>query len=232
MNRIVLCENLQKIADDLDAFGLHQEADNCTKDLKKIASGEMSVREAGWNIGKALGLGNFEKNLRPFYKPLIGAAAIYYGMNNLPWLSKTLGLDLNSFKNVKTLTSFLQKKVNVSEDVAKMMATKIVNNAQGQAVKTLNQSLAPKTTQTGYSTPQAPQVTSMPMYNVAFDVKQITDAVSYNTTIPPATVQNMINTKKQTIMTNLANTPDKGAGMASLFEKNVKQQLNTMGYKI
>ena len=34
------------------------------------------------------------------------------------------------------------------------------------------------------------------------------------------------------IMNSLASTPDKGAGMANMFEKNVKLQLNQMGYKI
>jgi hypothetical protein len=239
MNKVAFCQNLEVIANKLDELGLHEQADLCTQDIKRIASGQMQVREAGLfgiklpNVGKMLGLGNLEKSLRPFYKPLLLAAAVYYGG---PQLLKVLKLDPKILSNRQLfnqkLTQMFGKQgatiaANIANDVKNKMQQKAVqlgaqaaSGVAGQQAGTVDPSRAT----------QQPVQPSYP--NLQMDVQQVYQQYISNRSQTAPQMQAVINTKKQTIMNYLKANPAAAKQQADAFEKLVKQNLNSAGLKI
>ena len=246
MNKVAFCQNLEVVANKLDELGLHEQADLCTQDIKRIASGQMQIREAGLfglklpNIGKMLGLGNLEKSLRPFYKPLLIGAAIYYGG---PELLKALKLNPKILSDPKLFNSKLTQMfgkqgaaiaANIANDVKTKMQQKAVqlgaqavSGVAGQQPGTVDPSRAT----------QQPGQPAQPAYpNIYLDSQQIVNQYNQNRALTPQQVQMSINTKKQTIMNymtaTLKATPQIAQQQATLFETLVKSQLRQVGLKI
>jgi len=242
MNKVAFCQNLEVVANKLDELGLHKQADLCTQDIKRIASGQIQVREAGLfglklpNVGKMLGLGNLEKSLRPFYKPLLLAAAVYYGG---PQLLKVLKLDPKILANRQLfnqkLTQMFGKQgaaiaANIANDVKTKMQQKAVQLGAQAASGVAGQ-------QPGESDPsrstQQPGQAAQPSYpNLQMDVQQVYQQYLSNRSQTASQMQSIINTKKQTIMNFLKANPAAAKQQADTFEKLVKQNLNSAGLKI
>ena len=246
MNKVAFCQNLEVVANKLDELGLHEQADLCTQDIKRIASGQMQIREAGLfglklpNIGKMLGLGNLEKSLRPFYKPLLIAAAAYYGGTALTKLLAQNRALLNSPKlmNDQILKLFGKQGAAIAANIAKDVNTKMqqkavqlgaqaVSGVAGQQPGTVNPSRVT----------QQPGQPAQPAYpNMYLDSQQIVNQYNQNRALTPQQVQMSINTKKQTIMNymtaTLKATPQIAQQQATLFETLVKSQLRQVGLKI
>jgi len=246
MNKVAFCQNLEVVANKLDELGLHEQADLCTQDIKRIASDQMQIREAGLfgiklpNIGKMLGLGNLEKSLRPFYKPLLLAAAVYYGG---PQLLKVLKLDPKILSNPEAfnlkLTKMFGKQgaaiaANIANDVKTKMQQKAVQLG-AQAVSGVA-GQQPGTVDPSRVT-QQPGQPAQPAYpNMYLDSQQIVNQFNGNRSLSPQQIQASINTKKQTIMNymtaTLKATPQIAQQQATLFETLVKSQLRQVGLKI
>jgi hypothetical protein len=246
MNKVAFCQNLEVVANKLDELGLHEQADLCTQDIKRIASDQMQIREAGLfgiklpNIGKMLGLGNLEKSLRPFYKPLLLAAAVYYGG---PQLLKVLKLDPKILSNPKLFNSKLTQMfgkqgaaiaANIANDVKTKMQQKAVQLG-AQAVSGVA-GQQPGTVDPSRVT-QQPGQPAQPAYpNMYLDSQQIVNQYNGNRSLSPQQIQASINTKKQTIMNymtaTLKATPQIAQQQATLFETLVKSQLRQVGLKI
>lgn len=60
--RIIICQNLKDLADNLDIEGDFESADLITKEIHKIANNQTNIREAGWFKKLTRGLGNLMKN--------------------------------------------------------------------------------------------------------------------------------------------------------------------------
>jgi hypothetical protein len=246
MNKVAFCQNLEVVANKLDELGLHEQADLCTQDIKRIASGQMQIREAGLfglklpNIGKMLGLGNLEKSLRPFYKPLLIAAAAYYGGTALTKLLAKNRALLNSPKlmNQQIIKLFGKQGAEVAANIAKDVNTKMQQKAVqlgAQAVSGVSGQ------QPGIVDPsrvtQQPGQPAQPAYpNMYLDSQQIVNQYNQNRALTPQQVQMSINTKKQTIMNymtaTLKATPQIAQQQATLFETLVKSQLRSVGLRI
>ena len=246
MNKVAFCQNLEVVANKLDELGLHEQADLCTQDIKRIASGQMQIREAGLfglklpNIGKMLGLGNLEKSLRPFYKPLLIAAAAYYGGTALTKLLAQNRALLNSPKlmNEQILKLFGKQGAAIAANIAKDVNTKM----QQKAVQLGAQAVSgvagqqPGTVDPSRVT-QQPGQPAQPAYpNMYLDSQQIVNQYNGNRSLSPQQIQASINTKKQTIMNymtaTLKATPQIAQQQATLFETLVKSQLRQNGLKI
>jgi hypothetical protein len=246
MNKVAFCQNLEVVANKLDELGLHEQADLCTQDIKRIASGQMQIREAGLfglklpNIGKMLGLGNLEKSLRPFYKPLLIAAAAYYGGTALTKLLAKNRALLNSPKlmNQQIIKLFGKQGAEVAANIAKDVNTKM----QQKAVQLGAQAVSGVAgQQPGIVDPsrvtQQPGQPAQPAYpNMYLDSQQIVNQYNQNRALTPQQVQMSINTKKQTIMNymtaTLKATPQIAQQQATLFETLVKSQLRSVGLRI
>jgi len=246
MNKVAFCQNLEVVANKLDELGLHEQADLCTQDIKRIASGQMQIREAGLfglklpNVGKMLGLGNLEKSLRPFYKPLLLAAAVYYGG---PQLLKVLKLDPKILANRQLfnqkLTQMFGKQgaaiaANIANDVKTKMQQKAVQLG-AQAVSGVAGQQPGKVDPSRVT--QQPGQPTQPAYpNMYLDSQQIVNQYNYNRSLSPQQIQASINNKKQTIMNymtaTLKATPQIAQQQATLFETLVKSQLRQVGLKI
>lgn len=246
MNKVAFCQNLEVVANKLDELGLHEQADLCTQDIKRIASDQMQIREAGLfgiklpNIGKMLGLGNLEKSLRPFYKPLLIAAAAYYGGTALTKLLAQNRALLNSPKlmNEQILKMFGKQGAAIAANIAKDVNTKM----QQKAVQLGAQAVSgvagqqPGTVDPSRVT-QQPGQPAQPAYpNMYLDSQQIVNQYNANRSLSPQQIQASINTKKQTIMNymtaTLKATPQIAQQQATLFETLVKSQLRQVGLKI
>ena len=251
MNKVAFCQNLEVVANKLDELGLHEQADLCTQDIKRIASGQMQIREAGLfnnfklpfklpNIGKMLGLGNLEKSLRPFYKPLLIAAAAYYGGTALTKLLAQNRALLNSPKlmNDQILKMFGKQGAAIAANIAKDVKTKM----QQKAVQLGAQAVSgvagqqPGTVDPSRVTQQPGQPAQSAYPNMYLDSQQIVNQYNGNRSLSPQQIQASINTKKQTIMNymtaTLKATPQIAQQQATLFETLVKSQLQQAGLKI
>jgi hypothetical protein len=246
MNKVAFCQNLEVVANKLDELGLHEQADLCTQDIKRIASGQMQIREAGLfglklpNIGKMLGLGNLEKSLRPFYKPLLIAAAAYYGGTALTKLLAQNRALLNSPKlmNDQILKLFGKQGAAIAANIAKDVNTKM----QQKAVQLGAQAVSgvagqqPGTVDPSRVTQQPGQAAQPAYPNMYLDSQQIVNQFNANRSLSPQQIQSSINTKKQTIMNymtaKLKATPQVAQQQATLFESLVKSQLRQVGLKI
>jgi hypothetical protein len=247
MNKVAFCQNLEVVANKLDELGLHKEADLCTQDMKKIASGQMQIREAGLfglklpNVGKMLGLGNLEKSLRPLYKPLLIGAAIYYGG---PQLLKALKMDPKILSNRQLfnqkLTQLFGKQgaaiaTNIANDVKNKMQQKAIQLGAQAASGVANQQAASVDPTRGAQQPGQPsQPQAYP--NMYLDVQQVVNQYLYNKSQTPQQIQGLINTKKQTIINYMTGTikatQQIAQQQAQLFDTLVKSQLRTNGLKI
>jgi hypothetical protein len=246
MNKVAFCQNLEVVANKLDELGLHEQADLCTQDIKRIASGQMQIREAGLfglklpNIGKMLGLGNLEKSLRPFYKPLLIAAAAYYGGTALTKLLAQNRALLNSPKlmNDQILKLFGKQGAAIAANIAKDVNTKMQQKAVqlgAQAVSGVAGQQPGKVDPSRVT--QQPGQPTQPAYpNMYLDSQQIVNQYNYNRSLSPQQIQASINNKKQTIMNymtaTLKATPQIAQQQATLFETLVKSQLRQVGLKI
>lgn len=76
--RIVLCQQIQSIADEFDKSGDFDNADKCTEILNKLAANEISMKRAAFNVGGLFkNLGNIGKNVLPLASMFIpGAGAL------------------------------------------------------------------------------------------------------------------------------------------------------------
>lgn len=244
MDKVAFCQNLEVVANKLDELGLHEQADLCTQDIKKIASGQMQIREAGLfglklpNVGKMLGLGNLEKSLRPFYKPLLIGAAVYYGG---PQLLKALKMDPKILSNPKLFNQKLVQMFgkqgaaianNIANDVKNKMQQKAIQLGAQAASGVANQQAgaARATQQPGQ--PAQPQAYP----NMYLDVQQVVNQFLSNKSQTPQQIQGLINTKKQTIQNYMTGTvkatPQIAQQQSQLFDTLVKSQLRTNGLKI
>jgi hypothetical protein len=246
MNKVAFCQNLEVVANKLDELGLHEQADLCTQDIKRIASGQMQIREAGLfglklpNIGKMLGLGNLEKSLRPFYKPLLIAAAAYYGGTALTKLLAQNRALLNSPKlmNDQILKLFGKQGAAIAANIAKDVKTKMQQKAVqlgAQAVSGVAGQQPGKVDPSRVT--QQPGQPTQPAYpNMYLDSQQIVNQYNYNRSLSPQQIEASINNKKQTIMNymtaTLKATPQIAQQQATLFETLVKSQLRQVGLKI
>lgn len=247
MDKVAFCQNLEVVANKLDELGLHKEADLCTQDMKKIASGQMQIREAGLfglklpNVGKMLGLGNLEKSLRPFYKPLLIGAAVYYGG---PQLLKALKMDPKILSNPKLFNQKLVQMfgkqgaaiaTNIANDVKNKMQQKAIQLGAQAASGVANQQAGAVDPTRGAQQPGQPaQLQAYP--NMYLDVQQVVNQYLSNKTQTPQQIQGLINTKKQTIQNYMTGTikatPQIAQQQAQLFDTLVKSQLRTNGLKI
>jgi hypothetical protein len=237
MNKVAFCQNLEVVANKLDELGLHEQADLCTQDIKRIASGQMQIREAGLfglklpNIGKMLGLGNLEKSLRPFYKPLLLAAAVYYGG---PQLLKALKLDPKILSDPKLFNSKLTQMFGKQgAAIAANIANDVKTKMQQKAVQLGAQAVSGVQGQQPVDPSRATQQPIQPAYpNLQMDVQQVYQQFLQNRSQTAPQMQAAINTKKQTIMNFLKANPAAAKQQADTFEKLVKQNLNSAGLKI
>jgi hypothetical protein len=247
MDKVAFCKNLEEVANKLDDLGLHKQADICTEDIKRVASGEMSTREAFIklklpNVGKMLGLGNFEKSfLRPFYKPFLLAAAVYYGG---PQLLKALKLDPKILTNRQLfnqkLTQMFGKQgaaiaANIAKDVQTKMQQKAVQlGAQAVSGVAGQQSGAVDPSRAAQ---QPGQQAQQPSYtNMQMDVQQVYQQYLTNKSQTAPQMQAVINNKKTAIYNYMTGTmkatPQVAQQQATTFEKLVKSYLNNAGLKI
>ena len=76
--RIVLCQQIQSIANEFDKSGDFDNADKCTEILNKLAANEISMKRAAFNVGGLFkNLGNIGKNVLPLASMFIpGAGAL------------------------------------------------------------------------------------------------------------------------------------------------------------
>lgn len=245
MDKVAFCQNLEVVANKLDELGLHEQADLCTQDIQRIASGQMQIREAGLfglklpNVGKMLGLGNLEKSLRPFYKPLLIGAAVYYGG---PQLLKALRMDPKILSNPKL---FNQKLVQMfgkqGAAIANNIANDVKNKMQQKAIQLGTQAASGVANQQpGMVDPtravQQPAQATQAYPNMYLDVQQVVNQYLSNKSQTPQQIQGLINTKKQTIQNYMTGTvkatPQIAQQQAQLFDTLVKSQLRTNGLKI
>jgi len=245
MNKVAFCQNLEVVANKLDELGLHEQADLCTQDIKRIASDQMQIREAGLfgiklpNIGKMLGLGNLEKSLRPFYKPLLLAAAVYYGG---PQLLKVLKLDPKILANrqlfnQKLTQMFGKQGAAIAANIANDVKTKMQQKAVQLGAQAVSGGVGQKPgTVDPSKVTQQPGQPAQPAYpNMYLDSQQIVNQYNANRSLSPQEIQSSINTKKQTIMNYMTNnlrvTNQIAHQQATLFETLVKSQLTQAGFK-
>ena len=240
MDKVAFCQNLEVVANKLDELGLHKEADLCTQDMKKIASGQMQIREAGLfglklpNIGKMLGIKNLEKSL-------LIAAAVYYGGPQLLKVLKATPKLLSDPKlfNQK-LTQMFGKQgaaiaTNIANDVKNKMQQKAIQLGAQAASGVANQQAGAVDPTRGAQQPGQPaQPQAYP--NMYLDVQQVVNQYLSNKTQTPQQIQGLINTKKQTIQNYMTGTikatPQIAQQQAQLFDTLVKSQLRTNGLKI
>jgi hypothetical protein len=76
--RIVLCQQIQSIADEFDKSGDFDNADKCTEILNKLAANQISMKRAAFNLGGLFkNLGGLGKNILPLASMFIpGAGAL------------------------------------------------------------------------------------------------------------------------------------------------------------
>ena len=76
--RIVLCKQIEAIANEYDKSGEFEIADQCTQILNKLAAKEISMQRAAFNLGGLFkNLGNIGKNILPIAASFIpGAGAL------------------------------------------------------------------------------------------------------------------------------------------------------------
>ncbi len=237
MNRIAFCKNLEEVANKLDDLGLHKEADICTEDIKRVASGEMSTREACIklklpNVGKMRGSGNLEKSLRPFYKPLLLAAAVYYGG---PQLLKALKLDPKILTNrqlfnQKLTQMFGKQGAAIAANIAKDVQTKMQQKAVQLGAQATSGVAGQQPVDPTRATAQPVQQQSYP--NMMIDIQQVVNQFLSKKNQTPQQMQAAINTKKQTINNYLKANPAVAKQQADTFEKLVKDNLRKNGLRI
>ena len=243
MNKVAFCQNLEVVANKLDELGFHEEADLCTQDLKKIASGQMQIREAAFrgiklpNIGKMLGIKDLNKYLGPI---VLGAALVYGG----PALRAALKAAPNLLKDPKLfnqkLTQMFGKQgaviaKNIANDVKNKMQQKAIQLGAQAVSGVANQQAGAVDPTRGTQQPGQPaQPQAYP--NMYLDVQQVVNQYLSNKTQTPQQIQGLINTKKQTIQNYMTGTikatPQIAQQQAQLFDTLVKSQLRTNGLKI
>jgi len=83
--RIVLCQQIQSIANEYDQSGEFEIADQCTKILNKLAANEISMKRAAFNLGGLFkNLGGLGKNILPLASMFIpGAGALGGTLGNV-----------------------------------------------------------------------------------------------------------------------------------------------------
>lgn len=83
--RIVLCQQIQSIANEYDKSGEFEIADQCTQILNKLAANEMSMKRAAFNLGGLFkNLGGLGKNILPLASMFIpGAGALGGTLGNV-----------------------------------------------------------------------------------------------------------------------------------------------------
>jgi hypothetical protein len=240
MNRVAYCKNLEVVANALDELGLHEQADICTQDIKKIASGEMSVREAQLrlpklpklpfklpNIGKMLGIAGIEKAFRPLYKPILIAAVAYYGGTAL---LKAVGEDPSILNNAgkfanKVQQMFGKKGIQILRNIgrhvenqAATVGTKMITDTTKKVLQPNlpGQVVQPTATQSG--------VQSYTYPTMAQDVQIVVNYFKTNPALTPQQKQQEINKYKQAIQSYLKANPTSATQQANAFESEVKRQ--------
>ena len=242
MNKVAFCQNLEVVANKLDELGFHEEADLCTQDLKKIATGQMQIREAAFrgiklpNIGIMLGIKDLNKYLGPI---VLGAALVYGG----PALRAALKAAPNLLNDPKLfnqkLTQMFGKQgaviaKNIANDVKNKMQQKAIQLGAQAASGVANQQ--PGAVDPSRAAQQPGQQATQAYPNMYLDVQQVVNQYLSNKSQTPQQIQGLINTKKQTIQNYMTGTvkatPQIAQQQAQLFDTLVKSQLRTNGLKI
>jgi hypothetical protein len=144
--RIVLCQQIQSIANEYDKNGEFEIADQCTKILNKLASNEISMQRAALNLGGLFkNIGNIGKNVLPLASMFIPGAGALGGALGGAFQQATGGQGGN------ILQGFLQDKLTQQLYGGGQQQQQQVQNNYGnaQAIYGLVQKYTPQILQAG-----------------------------------------------------------------------------------
>jgi hypothetical protein len=143
--RIVLCQQIQSIANEYDKSGEFEIADQCTQILNKLASNEISMKRAAFNLGGLFkNIGNIGKSVLPLAAGFIpGAGALGGALGNV-FQQATGGQGGN------ILQGFLQDKLTQQLYGGGQQQQQVQNNyGNAQAIYGLVQKFTPQILQAG-----------------------------------------------------------------------------------
>jgi len=145
--RIVLCQQIQSIANEYDQSGEFEIADQCTKILNKLAANEISIKTAAFNLGGLFkNLGGLGKNILPLASMFIPGAGALGGALGGAFQQATGGQGGN------ILQGFLQDKLQqqLYGGGGQQQPQQVQNNYNNaQAIYGLVQKYTPGITQAG-----------------------------------------------------------------------------------
>jgi hypothetical protein len=144
--RIVLCQQIQSIADEFDKSGDFDNADKCTDILNKLAANEISMKRAALNLGGLFkNIGNIGKTVLPLAAGFIPGAGALGGALGGAFQQATGGQGGN------ILQGFLQDKLTQQLYGGGQQQQQQVQNNYGnaQAIYGLVQKYTPQILQAG-----------------------------------------------------------------------------------
>jgi hypothetical protein len=144
--RIVLCQQIQSIADEFDKSGDFDNADKCTDILNKLAANEISMKRAAFNLGGLFkNIGNIGKAVLPLAAGFIPGAGALGGALGGAFQQATGGQGGN------ILQGFLQDKLTQQLYGGGQQQPQQAQNNYGnaQAIYNLVQKYTPQVLQAG-----------------------------------------------------------------------------------
>ncbi len=144
--RVVLCQQIQSIADEFDKSGDFDNADKCTDILNKLAANEISMKRAAFNLGGLFkNIGNIGKAVLPLAAGFIPGAGALGGALGGAFQQATGGQGGN------ILQGFLQDKLTQQLYGGGQQQQQQVQNNYGnaQAIYNLVQKYTPQVLQAG-----------------------------------------------------------------------------------
>ncbi len=144
--RIVLCQQIQSIADEFDKSGDFDNADKCTDILNKLAANEISMKRAAFNLGGLFkNIGNIGKTVLPLAAGFIPGAGALGGALGGAFQQATGGQGGN------ILQGFLQDKLTQQLYGGGQQQPQQAQNNYGnaQAIYNLVQKYTPQVLQAG-----------------------------------------------------------------------------------
>lgn len=143
--RIVLCQQIQSIANEYDKSGEFEIADQCTQILNKLASNEISMKRAAFNLGGLFkNIGNIGKSVLPLAAGFIPGAGALGGTLGNVFQQATGGQGGN------ILQGFLQDKLQQQLYGGGQQQQQVQNNyGNAQAIYGLVQKFTPQILQAG-----------------------------------------------------------------------------------
>ena len=149
--RIVLCQQIQSIANEYDKSGEFEIADQCTQILNKLASNEISMKRAAFNLGGLFkNIGNIGKSVLPLAAGFIPGGGALGGALGNAFQQATGGQGGNILQGF--LQDKLQQQLYGGGQQQPQQAQNNYNNAQ--AIYGLVQKFTPGITQAGKSKDQ------------------------------------------------------------------------------